>query len=86
MKKFDMKNPEDRAKLLPGYYWAKSSWSDKVSIVSIYVRKGHRIISTGNEYTEDRLQDLVEQAEMYDDYTYLPIFFGPIEPPEEIKV
>ena len=84
MQKFDMKNPTDRAKLLPGYYWATNySYYNRV-IVSVYVWKGKRIVSTGNEYTENALEELIENAEKYSDK--YPIFFGPIEFPEEFKV
>lgn len=84
MQKFDMKNPTDRAKLLPGYYWATNcSYYDRV-IVSVYVWEGKGIVSTGNEYTENTLEELIENAEKYSNK--YPIFLGPIEFPEEFKV
>jgi hypothetical protein len=85
MQKFDMKNPSDRAKLLPGYYWATNySYYNTPVIVTVYFWNNKRTITTGNEYTEHTLEVLIKDAEEYSGK--YSIFFGPIEFPEEFKV
>lgn len=79
---YDMANPQDMALLAPGWYWCDSFPGYHCPrVVFVYHRACGRTVSDGNEYTERKLREWVENCQKWGDLT--PKFFGPLKPPDE---